>query len=109
MRGFYTGRLVGRSAAVATASYTWPIGPWIDGDLQLALGNVFGEHLEDLSARLLRFSGALGVSVGGLQKTAVMGSQDAPLEFLIGVGSETFAHGGQIDSLRVTAGVPLSF
>jgi hypothetical protein len=109
MRGFYTGRLLGRSAAVATASYAWPIGPWVDGDLQVAVGNVFGEHLEGFDVGLARFSGALGVSIGGLAKTAVMGSEDAPLEFLIGIGSETFDHGGQIDSLRVTAGVPLAF
>jgi hypothetical protein len=109
MRGFYTGRLLGRSAAAATASYTWPIGPWFDGDLQVALGNVFNPHLDDLSARLLRFSAAFGVSVGGLQKTGVLGAQDAPLEFLIGIGSETFEQGGQIDSVRVMAGVPVGF
>jgi len=109
MRGFYLGRLLGRSAAVATASYAWPIAPWVDGDLQLAVGNVFGEHLTGFEPGLLRFSGALGVSVGGLQKTSVMGSQDAPVEFLIGIGSETFDHGGQIDSIRVMAGVPLTF
>jgi hypothetical protein len=109
MRGFYAGRLLGRSAAVATASYSWPIGPWVDGDLQVAVGNVFGEHLAGFDVGLARFSGALGVSIGGLAKTAVMGSEDAPLEFLIGIGSETFDHGGQIDSLRVTAGVPLAF
>jgi hypothetical protein len=109
MRGFYLGRLLGRSAAVATASYAWPIAPWVDGDLQLAVGNVFGEHLTGFEPGLLRFSGALGVSVGGMQKTSVMGSQDAPVEFLIGIGSETFDHGGQIDSIRVMAGVPLTF
>ncbi len=109
MRGFYIGRLLGRSAAVATASYAWPVGPWVDADLQLAVGNVFGEHLEGFEAGLLRFSGAFGLSIGGLQKMAVMGSQDAPVEFLIGMGSETFDHGGQVDSVRVMAGVPLSF
>jgi hypothetical protein len=31
------------------------------------------------------------------------------VEFLIGIGSETFDHGGQIDSIRVMAGVPLTF
>ncbi len=103
------GRLLGRSAAVATASYAWPIGPWVDGDLQLAVGNVFGEHLSGFDPGLLRFSGTFGLSIGGRQKTAIMGSQDAPLQIIIGIGSETFDHGGQIDSLRLTAGVPLSF
>ena len=109
MQGFWIGRLLGRSAAVATASYAWPIGPWVDGDLQLAVGNVFGEHLSGFDPGLLRFSGTFGLSIGGRQKTAIMGSQDAPLQIIIGIGSETFDHGGQIDSLRLTAGVPLSF
>ena len=109
MRGFYSGRLLGESAAVATASYSWPIAPWIDGDLQLALGNVFGEHLSGLDARLLRFSGAMGFSLGGSAKNGVMGSEDAPLELLLGIGSETFEQGGQVDAVRVMAGVPVSF
>jgi hypothetical protein len=49
------------------------------------------------------------VSVGGLQKTGVLGAQDAPLEFLIGIGSETFEQGGQVDSIRVMAGLPVGF
>lgn len=109
MRGFYIGRLLGRSAAVATVTYRWPIGPWLDADLQLALGNVFDEHLAGFDSRLLRFSGAFGVSIGGLQKTAVMGAQDAPFEILLGLGSETFEHGGQVDSVRFLVGVPVAF
>jgi len=109
MRGFFNSRLLGRSAAVATASYAWPIGPWIDGDFQLAVGNVFGEHLQGFDAGLLRFSGAFGLSIGGFQTKSAMGAEDAPIELLIGVGSETFDQGGQIDSLRVMAGVPFSF
>jgi hypothetical protein len=101
MRGFYTGRLIDRSAAVATLSYQWPIGPWFDGDIQVAMGNVFGEHLDDFAPRLLRLSGALGLSTVGLQ--------DAPLELLVGAGTETFAHGAQLDVVRVSLGVPRSF
>jgi hypothetical protein len=101
MPGYFQGRLVGRSAAVATLSYVWPIGPWLDGDLQLAVGNVFGEHLSGFDPRLLRFSGALGISVAGLQ--------DAPVEFLVGLGSETFEQGGTVDSVRVMLGVPHTF
>jgi hypothetical protein len=109
MRGFFLGRLLGRSATVATVTYRWPIGPWLDADLQLALGNVFGEHLAGFDAGLLRFSGAFGVSIGGLQSKAVMGSQDAPIEILIGIGSETFDARGLVDTVRFMAGVPLAF
>jgi hypothetical protein len=109
MRGFFKRRLIGRSSAVATLNYTWPIGPWVDGDIQFALGNVFDEHLDDLRSGLLRASGAVGVSVGGLQSSGSFGSQDAPIEVLVGIGSETFEQGGQIDSVRVMLGVPHGF
>lgn len=109
MRGFFKGRLVGRSAADATLSYSWPIGAWIDGDLQLAVGNVFDDHLRDFSPGLLRYTGAVGLAVGGLSTTGALGSQDAPVEILVGLGSETFDHGGQVDSIRVMLGSPRSF
>lgn len=101
MAGYYEGRLRDRSAAVVTATYSWPIGPWLDGRLEAAVGNVFSAHLAGFDAGLLRFSGAFGLSVAGLQ--------DAPLELLFGLGSETFDHGGQIDSVRVSLGVPHTF
>jgi hypothetical protein len=114
MAGYYEGRLRDRSAAVATASYSWPIGPWIDGNLQIAVGNVFGTHLDGFDAGLLRFSGALGLSVAGCALSSssdcqTHGFQDAPLELVVGMGSETFDHGGQIDSVRVMFGVPHTF
>ncbi len=61
MPGFFPGRLVDRSAAVATLRYKWPIAPWIAGSLQGAVGNVFGQHLDGFEPRLLRFSGAFGI------------------------------------------------
>ncbi|HLK36310.1 MAG TPA: hypothetical protein VKU41_06120 [Polyangiaceae bacterium] len=97
MPGFWAGRLVDRSAAVATLRYRWPIGPWLDGSMQAALGNVFGEHLEDFQTRLLRFSGALGLEGDS--------SPDSNFQFLIGLGTETFDHGGQVDSFRLAFGV----
>ena len=106
MMGYYEGRLRDRSAATAAATYSWPIGPWLDGDIQLEVGNVFGPHLEGFDARLLRFSGALGLTLAASTNSPF---QDAPLEFLVGVGSETFEHGGQIDSVRVMLGVPQTF
>jgi hypothetical protein len=114
MPGYYEGRLRDRSAATATLNYSWPIGPWIDGSLDLAVGNVFGAHLSGFDAGLLRFSGALGLSVAPCAMSSgpdciSRGFQSAPLEFLVGIGSETFDHGGQIDSVRVMFGVPHSF
>jgi hypothetical protein len=97
MPGFYPGRLVDRSAAVGTLRYRWPIGPWLDGSLQAALGNVFGAHLEGFDTRLLRFSGALGLEADS--------SPDSNFELLVGFGTETFEHGGQVDSVRLVLGV----
>jgi len=96
MRGFYPGRLVGRSAAVATVRYRWPIWVWLDGSLQAAVGNVFDEHLDEFRPSLLRFSSAIGVES--------VGTPDNSIEILFGIGTETFDHGGQIDSLRLALG-----
>jgi hypothetical protein len=97
MPGFFPGRLVDRSAAVATLRYKWPIGPWIAGSLQGAVGNVFGEHLRGFDTNLLRFSGAFGIESDS--------SPDSSFEFVIGFGTETFEHGAQIDSLRLAVGI----
>ena len=97
MPGFFPGRLVDRSAAVATLRYKWPIGPWIAGSLQGAVGNVFGDHLEGFDTRLLRFSGAFGIESDS--------SPDSSFEFVVGLGTETFEHGAQVDSFRLAVGI----
>jgi hypothetical protein len=97
MLGFYPGRLVDRSAAVATLRYKWPIGPWIAGSLQGAVGNVFGPHLEGYDTNLLRFSGAVGIESDS--------SADSSFELVFGLGTETFAHGTQFDSFHLAFGV----
>jgi hypothetical protein len=97
MPGFFPGRLVDRSASVATLRYKWPIGPWIAGSLQGAVGNVFGQHLDGFDARLLRFSGAVGIESDT--------SPDSSFELVFGVGTETFEHGAQVDSFRLAVGI----
>jgi len=101
MRGFFPGRLYDRSAAIATLHYHWPIWIVLDGSIQLAVGNVFGPHLEGLSPELLRFSGAIGVES--------VGSPDSAFELLLGIGSETFEQGGDITSVRVAVGTNHGF
>jgi hypothetical protein len=96
MPGFYSGRLVDRSAAVATLQYNWPIWSWLDGSLQVAAGNVFGDHLEEFRPGLLRMSGAIGIQSTGVSENA--------LHLLLGIGSETFDHGGQVDTIRLAFG-----
>jgi hypothetical protein len=97
MPGFLPGRLVDRSAAVATLRYKWPIGPWVAGSLQAAVGNVFGAHLDGFATKLLRFSGAVGIEDDR--------SPDSSFELLLGFGTETFDHRAQVDSLRLAVGL----
>jgi hypothetical protein len=99
MHGYWEGRLVDRSAAVAALQYAWPVAPWASGLLEVAVGNVFDAHLDGLRPELLRLSPALGLGING----------DPPVELLVGVGTETFEHGTQVQSFRLTFGVPRSF
>jgi hypothetical protein len=101
MRGFYPGRLLGRSAAVAELGYRWPIWIWLDGSMRFEVGNAFGEHLRDFRPGLLRLSGAIGVESAGLA--------DNPLEILVGFGSETFESGAKVDSFRLVVGTHRGF
>jgi hypothetical protein len=101
MRGYYPGRLVDRSAAAATAHYTWPIGPWLGGSLEAGVGNVWGEHLQGFRLAQQRFSGALGISS--------LTASDYPIELLFGIGSEPFDRGGTMDFFRVALSVNHGF
>src|SRR5208283_970958 len=92
MLGYLPRRLLDRSAVVSALHYAWPIAPGVGGTMEAALGNVFDSHLEGFRPNLLRFSGDVGV-------TAVV-MADYPIEAIVGIGSETFEHGGQIDSAR---------
>jgi hypothetical protein len=101
MPGFRMGRLYGRSAAVATLRYSWPIWIWLNGTLQVATGNVFGARFDGFRAERARLSTALGIES--------LGSRDSIFQALIGFGSETFESGGKIDSLRVVVGARSGF
>lgn len=95
MRGYYPGRLVDRSAAVADLGYRWPVWIFLDGAIHLEVGNVFDRHLAGFAPGLLRFSGSIGLESH---------SRDNPLQIMFGVGSETFASGAKIDSIRFLVG-----
>jgi hypothetical protein len=97
MPGFFPGRLVDRSGAAATLEYRWPIAPFMDGSMQVAVGNVFGEHLDDFEMKLLRLSASLGIETDS--------SPDSNFHFLVGMGTETFERGAQVDSFRLAVGV----
>jgi len=99
--GFRDGRVRGRSGAAATLRYSWPIWIWLDGSLQAAVGNVYGEHLAGISWGQSRFSGAVGIESRG--------SRDSVFQLLFGFGTETFNSGADINSLRVVVGARSGF
>jgi hypothetical protein len=99
--GFRDGRLRGRSGAAATLRYSWPIWIWLDGSLQAAVGNVFGEHLQGISWGQSRFSGAIGMESRG--------SRDSVFQLLMGFGTETFNSGADVNSIRVVVGARSGF
>lgn len=101
MPGFRSGRLFDRSALVATMRYSWPIWMWLNGSLQAATGNVFGEHFADASLQRSRLSAALGIESSG--------SRDSIFQALIGFGTETFESGAEVDSIRFTFGARSGF
>jgi hypothetical protein len=101
MPGFRAGRLYGESALVATLRYSWPIWVWLNGSLQAATGNVFGEHFDGASLERSRLSTAIGIESSG--------SRDSVFQALIGFGTETFETGAEIDSIRVVLGARSGF
>ena len=101
MPGFRQGRLYDRSAMVLTLRYSWPIWIWLNGSLQAATGNVFGERFEGLRAGRARFSTAIGIEGSG--------SRDSIFQALVGFGTETFESGADLDSIRVTVGARSGF
>jgi hypothetical protein len=101
MRGFLGGRLVDRSAAVATLDYQWPIWVFLDGTLQGSVGNVFGAGLRDFDANKLRVSTGFGLRTNN--------SPDHQFELLVGFGTDTFEHGTAITSMRLALGATRGF
>jgi len=96
MPAFLPGRLIDQSAVVATLGYAWPIWAFLDGSLHAAVGNVFGEHLEDFDPKLLRMSYGLGIKQAD--------ERDYPFEVLVAIGTRPFVDGGEIDSVRIVFG-----
>ena len=61
-----------------------------------SLGNAYNEHLSGLAPGTLRWSWDIGLTTNTVR--------DQGLEFLFGLGSETFDQGGHVTSVRVAIG-----
>jgi len=96
MRGFVNRFLVGDSGASLLLRYDWPVWMWLDGTIQVAVGNVYDGRFAGLSAANTRLSAGIGL--------AAVNQRDHFFEFLIGFGTETFANGGQVESFRFLLG-----
>ena len=101
MRGFLAGRLIDRSAVVATVAYEWPIGVFLDGTMQMSAGNVFGAGLRDYDSKKLRLSPGLGIRTTN--------SPDHQLEVMTGLGTDTIENGARITSFRLAIGATRGF
>jgi hypothetical protein len=101
MSGFRDGRLLGRSAAAATLEYRYPIWAFLDGAAQLALGNVFNEHLDGLEPKNLRLSFDFGIRAAG--------QRDHSFSVLVGAGTETFGQGARLNEARILIGATSGF
>jgi hypothetical protein len=101
MIGMRSGRLRGDSGIAASVRYEWPIWAVLGGTLQVDVGNVFGEWLEGIEPELMRMSFGFGLRT--------LTSGDHGLQMLIGFGTETFADGLDVTSLRLAIGGTYGF
>lgn len=101
MRGFLPGRLVDTSAIAVTLEYRWPVWVWLDGLLQISVGNVLPGHLDGLSLDRMRLSATLGVRSAS--------RTDHSFDFLIGIGTEPFDGGFELSSFRLLIGTKDGF
>jgi len=95
--GFLPGRLLDRSALVATLGWHWPVFSYLDGLLAVSFGNVFGPHLEDFSFDLLRLSAEIGMRTRG--------TGGSGFQFVIGMGTEPFREHLRVSSFRLAFGL----
>jgi hypothetical protein len=61
LQGFLDGRFRGASALVVTAEYRWPVWALLDATVFLSAGNVFSEHLRDLTPAHVYLSWGAGL------------------------------------------------
>jgi hypothetical protein len=101
LRGFRAERLRGETGAVLTLGYTWPIWAFLDGRIELAVGNVFGPDFAGFSLDHMRASASIGFTT--------IGARDHGFSFLVGGGTEVFENGLEVTSFRLLLGTTRGF
>jgi hypothetical protein len=95
MPGFLDGRLIGQSAVSFGLSWRYAIWSWMDAELFVDAGNVFGSLFEDFAVERARLS--FGTAIGSRDP------QDFTL--LVAFGTEPFALGTHLSSVRVAVSI----
>lgn len=101
MPGFLQNQLIGRSAAVATIRYSYPVWVFLDGSLFVSAGNVFDARFAGFDPELLRLAWGFGL--------ASLGDRDHGFELTLAFGTEPFVSGAEIESVRLTVGGQAGF
>lgn len=96
LSGFTPGHLIGRSLAAVSLEYRWPVWLFLDGTVNVAVGNVFGEHFDHFDARNLRMSFGLGMRAAS--------SGDIPFTLMLALGTDRLGDQFGIDSVRFVVG-----
>ncbi|MEM7135486.1 MAG: hypothetical protein AAF500_02850 [Myxococcota bacterium] len=101
MPGFVGRFLSGDSASVLNFQFTWPIWIQLDGKIHFAVGNVFDGHLSNFAFDDLRMSFGAGIQAHGAESTG--------FELMVGGGTETFAQGASVTTVRFVLGASRDF
>ena len=98
LAGYLPGRLRDRSGLVARLAWHWPVFAFLNGIAGVSFGNVFDAHLQNLAFDLLRLSAELGLE-------SQFPGAGGGIEFVMGIGTETFRDGLRLTSFRLAFGV----
>ncbi len=101
MGGFLPGQLVGRSAAVLTLEYHYPIWVWLEGSVHYSVGNAFGSRFSDFEPERLRQSFGVGFRT--------VGDRDNSALIMLAFGTEPFVRGANVTSVRFVIGSQSGF
>lgn len=101
LSGFLPGTLRGQSATILNLGYSYPIWVFLDGALNVSVGNAFGRSLSGFDVS--RFRASIGVGIES-HKDA-----DNAFTFMFALGTSRFNERFAIDSFRFLVGTQTGF
>ncbi len=98
LRGFLAGRLRGQSGAVVTADYRFPVWAFLDADMFVSAGGVFGPDFEGFAVDRTRLSWGFGLRSNN--------SRDVSFDMMLAFGSSRLDEGSlQVDRVHFVLGI----